>query len=172
MDSITVRLATKHDTESLLKIPQYSNCEVVFPPKEEILVAQGDGKVLGVISAGHRDITYISGEWKEKYERHLKTDMEKISGCWISKLYVFPEHRRKGIGTKLIKETVKYLKKKGITEAYAGIYIKNEFRETSHHIFERNGFKKLGSCICLLSQGHCRGTLLKKTINFQSGTMK
>ena len=172
MGSIIVRLATKHDTESLLEIPQYSECEVVFPPKEEILVAERDGKVLGAISVGHRDITHISGEWKESYERHLNTKMEKIPGFWVSKLYVFPEHRRKGNGTKLVKETVKYLKEKGITKAYAGIYIKTKFRKASHRIFEKNGFKNFGSCICFLSEGHCRGTLLKKTINSQSGRMK
>ena len=164
MGPIIVRLATKNDTESLLKIPQYSKCEIVFPLEEEILVAERDGKVLGAISVGHKDITYVSGEWKESYERHLNTKMEKVSGCWVSKLYVFPEHRRKGIGKKLVKEAVEYLKEKGFTKAYAGIYIKNRFRKTSQRIFERNGFKHFGSCICFLSEGYCRGTLLEKII--------
>lgn len=164
MRSIIVRRATKHDLESLLEVPQYSKCDLVFPIEEDILVAEKDGKVLGAVCIRVKDITYISGEWKESYEQHLNTKMEKVSGCWISKLYVFPEHRRKGIGTNLVKEAVKYLREKGFTKAYAGIYIKNRFRETSQRIFERNDFKKFGSCVCFLSEGYCRGTLLKRTI--------
>jgi epoxyqueuosine reductase QueG/GNAT superfamily N-acetyltransferase len=164
MGPIIVRLATKNDAKSLLNIPQYSKCEVIFPLKAEILVAEREGKVLGAVSVGLKDITYISGEWKKSYERHLNTKIENVSGGWISKLYVFPEHRHKGIGTKLVKETVKYLKEKDFTKAYAGIYIKNRFRKTSHRTFEKNGFKHFGSCICFLSEGHCQGTLLKKSI--------
>jgi len=164
MGSIIVRLATKNDAKSLLKIPQYSKCEVIFPFKEEILVAERDGKVLGAVSVGLKDITYISGEWKKSYERYLNTEIDKVSGYWISKLYVFPEHRYQGVGTKLVGEAVKRLGERNFTEAYAGIYIKNEFRNVSRHVFENNGFEKIGSCVCFLASGHCRGTLLRKTI--------
>jgi len=164
MGSIIVRLATKNDTESLLRIRQYSECKIGFPHGEDILVAERDGKVLGAVSVAGREITCVPGEWKTGYERHLNTKIENVSGHWISKLYVFPEHRRKGIGTKLVKATVEYLKAKGFTKAYAGIYIKNRCRKTSHRLFERNGFKPFGSCVCFLSEGYCRGALLKKII--------
>ncbi len=169
MDSAIVRLAAKHDVESLLKIPAYSKCVVAFPFEEEILVAERDGKVLGAISVVHKDITYVSGEWNEGYESSLNTLMEKVSGCWISKLYVFPEYRLKGIGTKLVEETVKYLNEKGLTEAYSGIYIRNDFRNISQHIFEKCGFKKFGSCICSLTEGYCRGILFKRLITSSEG---
>jgi GNAT superfamily N-acetyltransferase len=98
--------------------------------------------------------------------------VSKVSGGWISKLYVFPEYRRQGIGTKLVEEALERLKEKEFTEAYAGIYVKNEFRKVSEHIFEKNGFKRVGFCICFLTNGHCRGVLLEKTIGTKKQSEK
>ena len=168
--AVTVRPATTHDRRFLLSIPQYSGSEV-FPSREDILIAEKDGKILAAISIGLNKITCIRGEWEDCYEQDLKTTgargLEKVTGYWLSKLYVLPEYRHKGIGTKLLEESVKYLEDKGITETYAGIYIKNRFRNISHRIFEKNGFTKFGSCICFLSEGYCRGTLLKRLIHSQ-----
>ena len=169
MSSIIIRLATKHDIESLLRMPPYSRGCIVFPFEEDILVAERDGDVVGVISVGHRDTDYVSGEWKDSYEHCLNAVLKKVSSCWISKLYVLPEHRCQGIGTTLVKRAVRFLKERGFTEAYASIYIKNEFRETSRRIFEGNGFDEIGSCICRLSQGYCRGTLLRCTLRSSDG---
>jgi GNAT superfamily N-acetyltransferase len=164
MGSIHVRHATKHDIESLLKMPPYAKCGLDFPCSEEILLAVNNGKVLGAVSVCHRDISYVYGEWKGGFEQCLNNLVQKVSSGWISKLYVFPEYRHRGIGTRLVKEAVKSLKERDFDEVYAGIYVKNRFRNVSQHVFEKNGFAKIGSCICPLSKGHCRGTLLKKTI--------
>lgn len=167
MCSIIVRLATKNDLESLLKMPPYSRSHVSCPFKEIILVAENDAEVIGAVSIGHNEIFYVPREWKSTNEPY-PNNLEKIQGGWISKLYVFPQYRSKGVGTKLVGEAVKHLKKKGFKEAYAGIYIKNRFRTISQRIFEKNGFKKIGSCVCFLPKGYCRGTLLKKVIQTES----
>jgi len=158
-----IRPAVRNDAKSLLEIPSYSKCDSVLA-FEDVFVAERDGKVVGAVSIGHKEITYISGDWKDAGKQPLDAEMQKISGPWISKLFVFPEYRYQGIGTKLVEETIKHLRNKGATEAYAGIYIKNAFREVSREIFKDNGFKEIGSCICLLQEGYCQGTLLKKTI--------
>jgi len=162
--SMDVRPATKHDEKSLLKMRPYAKCGLGFPCSEEILLAVNNGKVLGAVSVCHKDISYVYGEWKGGFEQCLNNLIKKVSSGWISKLYVFPEHRHRGIGTKLVEEAVEHLKQKNFNEVYAGIYVKNKFRNVSQHVFEKNGFAKIGSCICPLSKGHCRGTLLKKTI--------
>jgi len=159
-----VRVATKDDKKSILKMPPYSEVQADSLSKEDILVAESDTKVLGAISIRSKDVNYVSGEWKNSYEPNPNNLLEKASGCWISKLYVSPEYRLQGLGTKLLKEAIKYLKEKGSTEAFAGIYIRTQFREISQHVFRKNGFREIGSCICSLPEGYCRGTLLKRTI--------
>jgi GNAT superfamily N-acetyltransferase len=163
VSSTIVRLSAKNDLESLLKMPPYSRSGVACPFREDILVAESEAKVVGAVSISYKEISYVPGEWKNTYEQH-PNNLEKILGCWVSKLYVLPEHRSRGVGTKLVEESLKYVNAKGFNEAYAGIYVKNKFRKVSQRIFEKNGFKKFGSCICFLSEGYCRGTLLKKII--------
>jgi epoxyqueuosine reductase QueG/GNAT superfamily N-acetyltransferase len=164
ISKITVRPATKYDINSILEMPSYSRASVAFPFKEDILVAERDGKVLGAVSIGHKNIAYVCGERKNSCKQSLDIEMQRVSGPWISKLFVFPEHRYQGIGTKLIEESVRYLKDKGSSEVYAGIHTRNVFREVSHQVFKDNGFREIGSCICPLPDGYCQGALLKKTI--------
>lgn len=165
-----MRLASKRDDESLLKMPPYakskpdcllSDCLLC---RKDILVAESNGVVCGAVSVGHKDILCVYGEWRNGFEQHLDKLTRKVSGGWISKLYVFPEYRYQGIGTKLVEEAVERLREEEFTEAYAGIYIKNKFRKVSEYIFKKNGFKRVGYCICFLANGHCRGVLLKKII--------
>jgi len=151
--------------ESLLKMPPYSKSKPdLLSGGEDILLAENDGKILGAVSVSNKNISCVLGEWKGGFEQCLDNLVWKLSKGWISKLYVFPEHRYQGHGTKLVEEAVKRLGEKNFTEAYAGIYIKNEFRNVSRHVFENNGFEKIGSCVCSVASGHCRGTLLRKTI--------
>jgi len=169
MSSIIVRFATKYDIPSLLKMHPYSKSKISFPFEEDILVAERDGKVLGAVSVGHKDVAYASGELSARvvadmHLQHVNAKMPKFSGCWVSKLYVLAEHRCQGIATKLVKESLECMKENGFTEACAGINIKNEMKTVSQHVFEKNGFKKFGSCICPLPKGCCRGVILKKTI--------
>ena len=92
--------------------------------------------------------------------------LTEVSGLWISKLFVLSEYRNLGIGKRLVEEALKYIEKKNGTEAYAGINIKNEFSYVSTRIFDKNGFGKVGSCICPLANGYCRGALFRKTFVF------
>jgi ribosomal protein S18 acetylase RimI-like enzyme len=160
-----VRLATNQDIDSLLKMTSYRNlkCDLLLH-KEDVLVAEIDGMIRGAVSVSGKTVSVVYGEWKEGFEPRQENLLQLVSKGWISKLYVFPEYRNQGIGKKLVEEALNLLEKKNFTEAYAGIYVKNESRDISHHIFEKAGFEKIGSCVCLLANGYCRGTLLKRAI--------
>jgi epoxyqueuosine reductase QueG/GNAT superfamily N-acetyltransferase len=164
MISTTVRLATENDAKSLAEMHPYTKHCSSLPLEEEILVAEAAGKVLGAVSVGHKEIACLPKEWRSCSRQPTLSDVRKVSGPWISKLFVLPEYRYHGIGTKLVREAVKHLEKRGFTEFYAGVYIKNAYREVSLELFKDNGFQDAGSCICFLSEGHCQGTLLKKSI--------
>ena len=158
---VTVRAAKEDDLPSLLEIPQYS--EVSFPYEEDILVAESNDGILGAISIGQWDIMCVPGEWKNNHE-NLNGIAERKKGPWVSKLYVFPDYRLRGIGTRLVEAAVEREKGKGSKEIFSGIYIRNRSRPISPHIFEKSGFKEIGSCICPMPKGYCRGTLLKKNL--------
>jgi GNAT superfamily N-acetyltransferase len=146
-------------------MPPYSLCKLDrLSPREEVLVAESNGVIFGAVSISHKDISYVYGDWKDEFQQFLKNLLSKISGGWISKLYVFPKYRCQGIATELVKEAVERLKENKFTEAYAGINAKSKFRKISENVFKNNGFKRVGSCICFFTQGNCRGVLLKKTI--------
>jgi len=166
VDLISVRTATKDD------VPPYSTSKDALLLGAEILVAEKNGKVSGAISISSKSIKYVTQEWAAKDVLPLPSIMQEISGPWISRLYVFPEHRHQGIGTELVKESVEYLRNKGLTGIYVGIYINNAFKAISHKIFKTNGFKQIGSCVCLLPKGFCQGILLKKTILFSQNGAK
>jgi GNAT superfamily N-acetyltransferase len=151
-------------------MPSYSKSpRDCLSSREDVLVAENDGVVLGAVSVGHKDISCILGKWEDGFEKRPNDLVSKISGAWISKLYVFPEYRYRGVGTKLVREAAEHLKGKKLTEVYAGIYVKNRFRKVSERLFESNGFKSVGSCMCFLAKGHCRGILLRKTISAREG---
>lgn len=164
MISTTVRLATENDVKSLCEMRSYSEHCNSLPLEEEILVAEAAGEVLGAVSVGRKEIAYFSKESRSSSKQPTLSEVQKFSGPWISKLFVLPEYRYHGIGTKLVREAVKHLERRGFTEVYAGVYIKNAHREVSLELFKDNGFQDVGSCVCFLSEGHCRGTLLNKSI--------
>jgi len=169
VNSVNVRLATKGASNFILKMPPYS--KIMFDDllsREKVLVAENNEVVLGAVAVGHKDISYVPEEWSDEVEHHLNSLACKVSDGWISKLYVFPEHRCQGIATILVKEALDLLKGTTFAEAYAGVNVKNEFGKFSEHVFESNGFKKVGSCICFLNQGTCRGILLEKRLDLAS----
>ena len=166
MNSTSVWLATAEDFKSLLEMPPYSKSKIdCLSCRENMLVAENNGVVCGAISVSYKDILYLPGEWSDEFEQHLNSLADKASGGWLSKLYVFQKYRHQGIATKLIKESVDRLKEKKFGEVYAGIYVNNEFREVSEHIFKKIGFERIGSCICFFKIGTCRGILLKKQLD-------
>jgi ribosomal protein S18 acetylase RimI-like enzyme len=123
-------------------MPSYAKCRLAFPCSEKISVAMNDGKVLGAVSICHKDISLIPGEWKDGFEQSVTKLPQKVTGGWMSKLYVFPQYHDRGIGRELTKEAVKSLKEENFDEVYAGIYVRNKFRKVSRHIFEKNGFAR------------------------------
>lgn len=160
-----MRLATRGDSKSLLSMPPYLKYRLdCLSCREDVLVAESNRIVCGAVSVSHKDISYVPGEWRDEFEQVLNNLVNSVSGGWISKLYVLPKYRCRGIATELVKEALERLKEKNVTEAYAGINVDNKFREVSEQVFEKNGFKRIGSCICFFTQGNCRGVLLKKTI--------
>jgi ribosomal protein S18 acetylase RimI-like enzyme len=164
MMRIKIRPIAIQDIASLLEMSPYSKYKRnQLGSEEEILVAQSGRKILGAISISNKNISFIYGDWKDEYNQCLGSLLKEVSGSWISKLYVFPEYRHQGIGTKLVRKALKSLELKDATEVYAGIYVENEFREISIRIFDNNGFVKIGSCLCPLANGYCRGTLIRKT---------
>lgn len=140
--------------------------------EEDVLVADREGLIQGAVSVSSKKISLVYGDWKEGFEPSEANLIQLVSRGWISKLFVFPEYRNQGIGAKLVEEALSFLEKRNFTEAYAGIYVQNEFRDVSHHIFEKACFKKIGSCVCLLIDGYCRGTLLKREISSSEGRKK
>jgi GNAT superfamily N-acetyltransferase len=164
LESVIVKLADGSE-ESLLKMPPYvKHRPECLSCEEDILVAENKGVTYGAVSVSHKDILYVPGVWRNAFAQRLNDVTRTISGGWVSKLYVLPEYRYHGVGTRLVEEAVKRLGERGFTEAYVGIYVKNDFRAVSKDIFRNLGFKGLGSCICLLKEGYCRGVLLKKTM--------
>jgi GNAT superfamily N-acetyltransferase len=139
MSPINVRLAIRQDIGSLLEMPPYSKCKCDLPCHgEDVLVAESEGIILGATSVGSKDISFVYGEWKGDFEQCLANLSKEVSKAWISKLYVFPEYRNQGIGTKLVEEALKRIEERNLTEVYAGIHIKNEFKDISAYIFEKN----------------------------------
>ena len=162
---VTVKLAGAQFEESLSKMPPYAKRKPDHASQnEEVLVAESNGVVYGAVSVSSRNTSCVAGRWRHGFEKRLDNLTCTVSGGWISKLYVFPEYRNHGIGTKLIVSALERLGERRFSEAYVGIYVRNEFRKVSEEIFRNNGFKRVGSCICPIVDGHCRGMLLKKTI--------
>jgi len=167
MTSINIRSATSQDTSSILEMPPYSKCTYnQLSYEENIIIAEDEKKIIGAVSCGSKKISFIDRDWKDDFEQ-CSGSLKEVTGSWISKLYIFPKYRNQGIGINLVKAALENLEQKNVTEVYAGIYIKNEYREISTHIFEKNGFKRIGSCVCPLDIGYCRGILLKKRFSKQ-----
>jgi GNAT superfamily N-acetyltransferase len=165
MRLMNIRLVTKQDLDSLTDMPPYCKGRLKRARGEEILIAESGDRILGAVSIGFKEISCVFGDWQCDYEECLCDLIKKIHGGWISKLYVLPEYRLKAVGTRLVEEALKRLVRRGFNEAYAGIYVKNKFRKVSKHVFEKNGFVKIGSCICSLRKEHCRGVLLRVVVD-------
>jgi len=86
----------------------------------ELLVADADGKIIGFI------------------DRWIISDF--VHGgklAYIQNLYVSPNYRRKGIGSRLLQETVKRAKDKGVIE----IHVSTEFdNKGAIEFYRKQGF--------------------------------
>lgn len=165
VNSISFRLANGQCVAPLLKMPPYRSSKLGCKPCiEDVLVAESNGVVYGAINISNREILFVPGTWRNDFARRVNDLAQKVSGGWLSKLFVFPEYRYHGIGAMLVERAVEHLKEKGFSDAYSGIYVRNEFRKESTDIFKINGFKRIGTCICFLPEGHCIGVLLKKAL--------
>lgn len=89
-----------------------------------ILVAQKDGEILG----------FVSGEVKQQKEYKPKRY------GFISSLFVEKEYRRKGIGTRLVKELVKFFKTKDVEEITMRYVVGNEGGEK---FWKKLGFEEV-----------------------------
>ena len=164
-ETVSIKLSDGQFAQFLIRMPPYAKRKPDFASwDEDVLVAEKHGVVYGAVSVSSRNTSCVAGQWRKSFEKRLENLTCTVNGGWISKLYVFPEYRNHGIGTMLIEAAAKRLRERAFSEVYAGIYVKNEFRKVSEDIFRKNGFKEVGSCICPLPDGHCRGLLLKKTI--------
>jgi GNAT superfamily N-acetyltransferase len=128
------------------------------------LVAENNGVIYGAVSVSSKDILYIKGEWRDEFEKCPNDFSSMVSGGWISKLYIFQKHRHRGVATQLVKQAVARLKEKNFAEVYAGINVKNPLCAVSEQVFKKNGFKRIGSCLCFFNPRRCRGVLLKKIL--------
>lgn len=163
---LEVRVAKRKDCKFLHKMPPYSEYNFKSYPENIVLVAETDEGIVGAVTIGQKEIFYSSSLEPEKtgLRSSANTMVPKTCSRWISKLFVFPEHRCHGTGTQLVAAAVQLLRDKAYKEAYSGVNVENECREVSERIFLHNGFEKIGYCNCLLPQKSCRGTLFKKTL--------
>jgi len=165
LNTINVRIAKKKDVKCLLKMSPYSHYSFGPHTRETVLVAETGEGIVGAVSIGQRETFYSPLEPEKTGTDHsADTTPPKIYHGWISKLFVFPEHRRHGTGTQLIAAAVQLLREKGCKEAYAGINIENPCGKVSERIFMHNGFDNIGYCNCFLPKKRCRGTLFKRTL--------
>ena len=77
----------------------------------------------------------------------------------IITLNVSPPYRRKGIATKMLKETEAFLKQKGINECHLEV---REDNSAALKLYQNNGYQKIGRLEKYYGKKH--GLYLKKTL--------
>jgi len=165
LKKVNVRIADEEDAKCLLMMPPYAKYDFETLAEEQVLVAEAKGGIVGAISIGQKDMFYSSSETEEMGPAHsTEIWLPEIRGPWISKLFVLPEHRNQGVGTRLVDAAVQLLREKGHAQAYAGVNVENLHKEFSERTFLSNGFSRIGFCNCALTEHRCRGVLLKKTL--------
>lgn len=110
-----------------------------FDPTGLRIAVGDDGTVVGAICAMHRRVP-VDG-----------SDLEPTSG-WITFFFVAPEARMQGVGDALLKEALRWLLHRGVTDIDFSGYTPNYFlpgldRErypAGQRLLERNGFASAG----------------------------
>ena len=59
--------------------------------------------------------------------------------CWLEDMVILPEHRGKGIGSKLLTHAVAYAKSHGVTRI---TLLTDRTSDKSIHFYERHGFQR------------------------------
>ncbi len=91
--------------------------------KNQILVAESNGKLIGYII----------------FEKQRDFPLETAyKWAYVHDLFVHSEHRRKGLATKLLQRTVKYLKASGAEYVMLGVRQNNE---AAIKLYHKLGFK-------------------------------
>jgi GNAT superfamily N-acetyltransferase len=75
------------------------------------------------------------------YLYFLKNDLHKKSLCYLEDLFVAKSFRKKGIGTKLVREAIGLAQK---NKCYKIIGNSRHLNENVHSFYERLGFKNYG----------------------------
>ena len=87
------------------------------------LIAEEDGRKVGYVAAGPKNISYRKSKYIE-----------------VENMGVIPEYRSRGIGTMLMEECLKWAKSKGFQKAYVNSYFNNQ---KAIEFYKRNGFSEI-----------------------------
>ena len=98
--------------------------KILNNPDAFCLIAEDDGKKIGYLAANKK----IFGHRKSRY-----FEVENIG--------VVSEYRSKGIGTKLLKKSIAWGKKKGFQKVFLDAYIGNT---NAIQFYKKNGFTEIG----------------------------
>ncbi len=90
----------------------------IISPKKKLIVIKEKESIIGLGEAEIKDFDKTKAE--------------------ITKIYIDKNNRKKGLGSKLMKELLKWLKKKKVKSVTGGIFIKNE---ASINLCKKFGFK-------------------------------
>jgi ribosomal protein S18 acetylase RimI-like enzyme len=91
------------------------------------LIAEEDGQIIGYINGTKADFSYRKSKYFEMYN-----------------LGVSPSHKRKGIGTKLLDEFTKEVKKRGFQKIYLNCYAKNL---EAINFYKASGYQTIDVCM-------------------------
>jgi GNAT superfamily N-acetyltransferase len=106
-----------------------------FDP-QGFLVAEKDGEIIGY-AEGHLGYWQIDTITDTEV---LKDDSE--IGC-IERILVHEKHRRKGIGTTLMKSVLEYLKSRGAKAVVVGALVSKEKEIAAKRLYEKFGFREI-----------------------------
>jgi GNAT superfamily N-acetyltransferase len=95
---------------------------VSAPERGNIFVATDEDKVVGMMSLLFTISTAKGG-----------------TACWLEDMVILPEHRAKGIGSKLLEHAVTYAKSQGFTRI---TLLTDRTSDKSIHFYERHGFQR------------------------------
>lgn len=97
--------------------------EILNDPDACCLIAEENGKKIGYIAAGPKEIDYCKSKYME-----------------IKNMGVIPEYRLRGIGTLLMKECLKWAKSQGFQKAFVSAYFGNRM---AVKFYKKNGFSEI-----------------------------
>jgi ribosomal protein S18 acetylase RimI-like enzyme len=147
---ITVRKATKHGLEVLskilLKFLEDTNSQLYLEnvakfgiPKAYVKKAFSKETLQKAVGSG-KSVIYLALENRREILGFAQTVRHDKSIVELDRIVVFPEHTRKGTGTRLLTRVLRDEKRKGTR-----IVIVNAGKDETHarRFYEKNGFKQL-----------------------------